>query len=329
MGKKLFVICADISAVMVSNGKNAVLRLGSELVRQGCEVQVLFSINKQPHIISPFTNLFNKTFDDFRKTEVEADPGQLYLRFNRIRYAQSRLAVYGLQPVVDLNALKNRDYVVIYPETFSVNPLNAKNVIRYYGFKPGVLNDHESDTAKYSDDEFKLAASKNLMAEADFTLFDPYIDGLFIKKTMVDWDERSISLVYRGKNKKFISHPIDCNKIEISRDWPDRVTLAELLHRSKYFFTYDSYSIINIEAILAGAIPIFCDNWLMTDDELDSGELGYIPRFSISDFLNNRVKITKFENERKKIINRLIVLQENWPMEVARLVEKVSQKFCL
>ena len=329
MPKTLFLICADLSAEMVSNGKSSLLRLGAELVRQGCEVQILFCINQTPNIINPFTKLFSKTFDEFLSLNPNVPLDKLYPRFQRIRYAQSRLATYGLRAVSDLTEVKKRAHVVIYPETFSTNPLNSENVVRYYGFKPGILNYYEPETAKYNNDEFTLAASRNIMHAPDFTLFDPHIDELFIRKNITNWDDRDLSLVYKGKNKSATISPLDHSFIEISRDWPDRFTLAELLHKSKYFFTWDSYSILNIEATLAGAVPIFCDNWYMTDAELDAGELGIIPRRKIDDFVNDNIDIDSFEVERRNLIHRLILLQENWPTEVAKFLDAVTQKFSL
>ena len=325
--KPLFLICSDISAEMVSNGKNALLRLAAELVRQGFEVQVLFTLNKHPNIVTGLSNFYNKTFDEFQTLQPSEPQDLLYRSFQRINYARSRLAIYGLKAVDNFEEIKKRDYVVIYPETFSNNPLNAENVVRYYGFKPDILNYHETIPGKYGRNEFKLVASKNLLSSPDFALFDPHIDDLFVRKDVTNWDEREISLVYRGKNRAISPLHLNENFIEINRGWPDRYTFSELLHKSKYLFTYDSYSILNIEAILAGAVPIFCDNWHMTDEELDSGELGVIPRFTLNDFTNENIDIEHFENERRRLINTLISLQENWPNEVSKFVKKVLEKF--
>ena len=325
--KPLFLICSDMSAEMVSNGKNALLRLATELVRQGVEVQILFTINQHPYIVNGVCNFYNKTFDEFKTLHPNETLGVLYRRFQRINYTRSQLAIYGLKCVDNLEAIKKRDYVVIYPETFSKNPLNAENVIRYYGFKPDILNDHESIPGQYGRDEFKLAASRNLLSSPDFTLFDPHIDELFIRKNMTNWDDRELSLVYKGKSKAISSLNLGESFIEINRQWPDRFTFSKLLHKSKYLFTYDSYSILNIEAILAGAVPIFCDNWHMTDEELDSGELGVIPRFTVHDFAIKNIDIEHFENERRRLINILISLQENWPNEVSKFVKKVLDRF--
>lgn len=335
MSDSLFLICSDLSAEMPSNGKNALLRLAFEIQRNNCEVKVVFTINQHPHIINPFTHLFGQSMSQFVGAESVADIATLVKRYNRIRYAQARLNIFGLSPLEDMSYLQGKNYVVIYPEAFSQNPLNAENVVRFYGFKPGILNDHDPEGAQYSDAEFKVASSKNLLMDkkhtliADHILFDPFVDHIFVNENLPDWNNRQLALIYKGKNK-IADKPINYkDALFIDRDWPDRFTLSQLMPKAKYLFTYDPYTFLNVEAILCGTVPIFCDNWHVNDEEIDGGELGPIPRFTLEDYESGRVDHDFFQQQRQQLVLNLAKLQEEWPNNVSLFIDKALKKFGL
>ena len=335
MSDLLFLICSDISAEMPSNGKNALLRLASEIQRNNYQVKVVFTINKHPHIINPFTHLFGQPLSQFVGAEPDADIATLVKRYNRIRYAQARLNIFGLSPLEDMSYLKGKNYVVIYPESFSQNPLQAENVVRFYGFKPGILNDQDPLGSQYSDSEFKVVTSKNLLMDkkhpllADHILFDPFVDHIFVNKNLPNWSNRQIALIYKGKNK-IADKPINYkDALFIDRDWPDRFTLSQLMPNAKYLFTYDPYTFLGVEAILCGTVPIFCDNWRVNDEEIDGGELGPIPRFTLEDYENGRIDHDLFQKQRQQLVLNLAKLQEEWPKNVSLFIEKALKKFGL
>ena len=333
MSDPLFLICSDLSAEMPSNGKNAILRLAAEIQRNNFQVKVVFTINKHPHIINPFPHLFGKPLSKFVGTESGADLDTLIKRYNRIRYAHARLNIFGLSMLEDMSYLQGKNYVVIYPEAFSQNPLNAENVVRFYGFKPGILNDHDPVGAHYSDSEFKVASSKNLLMDkkhpliADHILFDPFVDPIFLNENLPDWSNRQLALIYKGKNKiadKPINHK---DVLFIDRDWPDRFTLSQLMPEAKYLFTYDPYTFLNVEAVLCGTVPIFCDNWYVNDEEIDGGELGPIPRLTLADYESGRIDHDLFQQQRQQLVLNLAKLREEWPSNVSLFIEKVLEKF--
>ena len=234
-----------------------------------------------------------------------------------------------------MSYLQGKNYVVIYPEAFSQNPLNAENVVRFYGFKPGILNDHDPEGAQYSDAEFKVASSKNLLMDkkhtliADHILFDPFVDHIFVNENLPDWNNRQLALIYKGKNK-IADKPINYkDALFIDRDWPDRFTLSQLMPKAKYLFTYDPYTFLNVEAILCGTVPIFCDNWHVNDEGIDGGELGPIPRFTLEDYESGRVDHDFFQQQRQQLVLNLAKLQEKWPNNVSLFIDKALKKFGL
>jgi hypothetical protein len=145
--------------------------------------------------------------------------------------------------------------IVIYPEVIEGNPLEAKNVVRYYLNREGFASGNRVNA---SPNDFILSFDKlyysNPHAFLRYENINPhfYFDGA--KPTL----ERSLDCTYFGKG---IMYSNECKviegTIEITRTAPaEKQGLADLLRQTRFLFTYDVCTALNSEAIICGAIVV-------------------------------------------------------------------------
>ena len=139
----------------------------------------------------------------------------------------------------------NDDDIVVYPEIVTGNPLNAKRVVRYILNEPGKLGGDK----EYDKDEILVAYDGELgRFSNNIVLRMPCVEDFFTNTHC----ERVIDCFWVGKGK-FTPHPAVKNAIEITYAWPvKRKELAELLNRTKTFYTYDDRTALTLEAALCG-----------------------------------------------------------------------------
>jgi hypothetical protein len=137
-----------------------------------------------------------------------------------------------------------------------------------------------------------------------------------------------IDLTYIGKGHLYSSNtPTINNSIEITRNWPSQKNqLSYLLHRSRFLFTYDNFTNLNVEAVICGAIPVFLLDKPYSDDDIDGGEFGYIPRIKFGEKITPSV-FKKFHEERLDFLDRIQQILSQYEPSVNELVEKLEAKF--
>jgi hypothetical protein len=207
--------------------------------------------------------------------------------------------------------------VVVYPEIVSGNPLGALRVARYLGNKEGLLTGKKMEASEH---DFILAHSKVIEPKADYVLFNVEVNKCF------DFDEampRNMDLMYVGKGVLYKECDVVKNTFLIGRNWPQGAEqLAYLLKRAKIFYTWDSWTQTNVEAILCGAIPYFMMYEPWTEAEIDGTELGKLPRMDV-----NKKNYVVFNDERIRLKERINELNKTWPERVKVFGEKVLRHF--
>lgn len=153
-------------------------------------------------------------------------------------------------PSIDINApyyIENDD-IVVYPEIIRGNPLNAKRVVRYILNAPGKLG---------GDSEYD---EKEILVSYDPILAEKYSKGIYLTVPICEeffynpGYERTLNCVWVGKGIN-TQHPATKNCIEITYKWPaKRQELAELLKRTKTFYSYDDKTHLLTEAALCGCV---------------------------------------------------------------------------
>lgn len=140
--------------------------------------------------------------------------------------------------------------IAIYPEVTHGNPINAKHVVRWILFTPGILGGPK----RFSSDDLLFTWDRRYLdLPADRVLQVSVIErDLFVKP---EHSQRDIDCLWIGKGsipKKSLDLPL--NVLIITREWPEtREALAGLLQRTRTLYSYDHHSALNCEAAMCGA----------------------------------------------------------------------------
>jgi hypothetical protein len=223
------------------------------------------------------------------------------------------------------------DVVVLYPETTTKNFLNASKVIRYLGARDGIFK--EGACYQKADEKiFTISHSQVITSDADFMLFYPHIANEYLNIQNNSFDMRTLSTSYVGKGNIFKKDINQIqNTVEITRSWPrSKNEVAILLASSKFFYTYDHWSNITLEAVLCGAIPVFVGNDPWPDFNISRLEIGTIPH--LNGYPQTDIDpefLIKFSQRRLEIIKTLKEYERAWPTRVAELCERLKAFFRL
>lgn len=155
------------------------------------------------------------------------------------------------------------DAVVVYPEIVADNPLKADKIVRWLLHKPGF---HTGIVAYGKDD----------------LLF--YYQDAFYDPTLGDYKDNRLVLTWWNKEYRQFNHGFrsgSCYLVKkgqgrpLAHDLNDSILIdtlshhekAEVFNRTKYFFTYDPYTLYARYAALCGCIPIIVPQPGMTRDQ--------------------------------------------------------------
>jgi hypothetical protein len=214
------------------------------------------------------------------------------------------------------------DSYVLYPEVMTGNPLNGKRVIRYFGNREGFCN---GKMIGIGDNDFLLAHSITVRKNAHCILFNSEINPAFHDRGALPPLQRPVDATYVGKGHMYGDVEVIKNTVHIGRSVPEgQDNLAKFLRNTRIFYTWDSWSCINVEAVLCGAIPFFLryDPW--TEEDLDGSEIGHIPRL---DKNNSTYDAVKFEEERRQMRVKIDTLAASWERRVREVMNMVEQHF--
>ncbi len=194
---------------------------------------------------------------------------------NDSQFHGPNLETYQLKDVYDYETFIN-DGVVIYPEVVCGNPLNAPRVVRYMLNKEGRVAGNKTLA---SEQDFILAFSKEFHEKPHATLTSIYKSPYFYDENTVPAAQRHLDLTYIGKGATYQDCFTMPNSLEINRQYPvNQAELALLLKNTRYFFSWDTVSQINIDALLCGAIPVFMSSKPLDNfDALHQSEFGKFP----------------------------------------------------
>lgn len=275
------------------------------------------------------TTLGQSAYIAFYNWHADASQQSIYISDNT-SLLSPKLTTQSL-PQANANSEFIKDCIVIYPEAFLGNPLGATRIVRYYGNKPGFVTPGHRFTPQSN--EFSLCHSKIFLDNPNAILFNAHIDECFYTS---DADEpirqRTLDLVYQGKGALYGKTAEIKNALLIHRHWPaGREQLSMLLKKCRFFYTYDSWSNIVIEAIAAGAIPIFLNHYPFTQEEIDSSELGPIPKGELIAITENRahasVTLEKFLRERKSLLSKVEGFNSTWNCRLEKTIQQMLAYF--
>lgn len=214
--------------------------------------------------------------------------------------------------------------VIIYPDLIVGNPLGASRVVRYLLYK-----NHSYVAA--SANEYILSFSTMFHSSPDSYLFKHFSDENFHSRGAAHWSKRTLDLTYIGKGATFAN----CFKIPetvvLTRQWPDdKNQLGILLRQCRYFFTWDSVTATNFDAVSCGAVPVLLQYNQTTKDELSGYEFGCFSSADLADF-NNKESVIGSESEidahLNEIKSKISWYESSWPDRVREFAENAGRFF--
>lgn len=176
------------------------------------------------------------------------------------------------------------DAVVVYPEVIFGNPLNAKKVVRYVLYYPGV----NGGDIKYDENDLVFTFNHEYYKNADLLSISTMDTSLFYK----DETQKDINCYFVNKGGKWKDIPEFKDFVEINMLYPaTREELAKLLRRTKKLYSYDRHTLLTEEAYACG-----CDVKYVTEDGFEDfvpDKTNYYTVEEYNSFIDNFIKKTQ------------------------------------
>lgn len=312
MKKHHFLVCAPLHMTHSSNGILALIHLAKTLQKFGSTVHMCQTWGKNDESILALT------------PEVTT-PGTTPEDWQLVERIYQTTAKFGLRMCNDFSREAIDSSYVVYPECMLGNPLGARNVIRYFLNRDGILK-NGAKVAVGSND-FLLTHSKVMEPNAHHVCHFQRSDPLFNRTNSLPPAQRTLDLNYTGKGALYGASGVVPNTVAITRTWPDtKEQLAILLRNCRFFYTADACSNINNEALSCGAIPVFMHNGPWTDAEIDAFDAGPMPRVHPGVPQPENFFET-FEILRERYLEGLRQCELRWEPSVQEMMEKVDRHF--
>ena len=221
-----------------------------------------------------------------------------------------------------------KEGIVIYPEVIVGNPLGAAQVVRYFLNKDGGLSGLPT---QYQPNDYKLAFSKVFFPDADGFLFKLLVSPHFHSRNVPLAISRHMDTTYVGKGALYAETFRVKNSILITKFWPeDKEQLGLILRNTRYFYTWDSVSLTNIDAVLCGVVPVVMQWKQSVQAEFDGTELGEFPH-CLAQIDGREVKVEFVESEfiekRELFLKKTEKLISSWDQRVAQIADEIFKHF--
>ena len=221
-----------------------------------------------------------------------------------------------------------KEGIVIYPEVIVGNPLGASQVVRYFLNKDGGLSGLPT---QYLPTDYKLAFSKVFFPDADGFLFKLLVSPHFHSRNVPLALSRHLDTTYVGKGSLYSETFRIKNSILVTKFWPeDKEQLGLILRNTRYFYTWDSVSSTNIDAVLCGAVPVVMQWMQSTPAELDGTEMGPFP-YCLAHIDGGEVSIEFIESEfiekRDLFLKTTDKLISSWDQRVVKITDNILEHF--
>jgi hypothetical protein len=159
--------------------------------------------------------------------------------------------------------------IAVYPETAEGNPFGLNNRVRWVLNVPGFLGGED----KYDPGEVIFVWSRVFLDQPEDRVLQVKTleDELFNTKKLSTKDEDRF-WYGKGMKKGITLLPITNGLEEITYDWPaTREELAEVLKRTKIFYTYDDRTQLILEALLCGCrVIVLPDDYEIKLEDMES-----------------------------------------------------------
>lgn len=187
---------------------------------------------------------------------------------NNYEYLSADLS--GIQvkmtPVIDSNT------VVVYPDLVYGNPLNAKNIVRYFLY----YNRFSNDDNAYGDNDLFICYRKQFndwkLNPKGYELYTPYYDLDLYKRTNFGERKGTCYIIRKGKHREDLPKSFDGPII----DDMSEERKVEIFNECEKCISYDTQTAYSGIAAMCGCLSIVVpEKGKQRSDYLSNGEFGY------------------------------------------------------
>ena len=208
------------------------------------------------------------------------------------------------------------DCIVVYPEVVSGNPLNAKNVIRWFLNKPGFF----TNEINYGPNELYFYYAKHfncfkLNPNINHKLTLLWINSRVFKKTNFGQRSGTCYMLRKGKGRSIVHDLSD----SICLDGRSNEGIAAIMNQCKQFICYDLYTMYSRYAVMCGCDSIVVPQPGLSEEDWREEDLRYGIAYGFENIEKSRASIPKFFDFLKK--------QEDDMDQDIKIFINISQKF--
>lgn len=223
------------------------------------------------------------------------------------------------------------DLIVIYPDIFPNNPLNAKNIVRYLLAKPFSFgNDFSPLATDYIATYSQMVFDKKILDQFYFLNNEPeYFKNIDIKR------KKNLVSIYYGKCRlgdsyKYLLAVI--NQFEfveiITRSEPDnQEDLHKIMSQSKLLISFDAFSHISLLANIYGTPVLFTDNiFSETFRNFNQQLYGYYYKNDIGN-LKKIISVDNMQKISRSTVNEIKRIKSTEKKELLRFYNSIIRHF--
>lgn len=220
-------------------------------------------------------------------------------------------------PIINNNQI-NDEYIVIYPEIVSGNPLNAKNVVRWLlhkpGFHTGEINYGKNDIFFFYQVIFNDPV---INPHEDHLLSVSWVRDDIYKQTNTQVRKGSCYMIRKGRGKKIVH---DLNN-SILLDGKSHKKIAEIMNKCEYFISYDLQTMYSQYAVLCGCKSIVIpENGVSKNEWQPKKEFQYGIAYGFDD-------IQEAEKTRDLVYESMKREEDNSNVSVGHFIKKIYKFF--
>lgn len=215
--------------------------------------------------------------------------------------------------------------ILISGENADCKYFGTLNFCRYHLHKMGML----INKGNMKENEYHIVSDKLFYEGHNFYL--PQFLGKVPLEiaSSIEIGSRTLDLTFVGKASMYMSNiNILPNTVALTRDWPSETDqYLTLLRNTRFLYSYDPLTSVNLDATLMGAVPILLsfapferEDWLL---HCRGGFIGYIPNegTKFEDFL------ATFSSSRSQFIEDCIHMRDSFAINVKLMCEDAIKFF--
>lgn len=218
-------------------------------------------------------------------------------------------------PEIYTSELNN--YIVVYMDIVSGNPISCPHVVRWFlnkpGFFSGNINYGINELYFRFQDTFSHAGLPSNKLYVAYFVKDYYFDKGYSER------KGSCYMMRKGRGRRLVHDLTDSTQI----DGLSHKEAAEIFNRVKYFYCYDLYSAYSSFAAMCGCIPIVIPQDDLTEEQWQPETR---LRYGIA-YGNNEEQITYAKKTAHKLLELIEQLESESAQNVMHFMVQTQQYF--